>query len=92
MASVFWDAKGVLLVAYLEKGHTITGAYYTDLLKQLREKIKVTRRGKLTAGVLFHQDNAPAHNSTVAMAAIRDCGIHLIHLIWHRQTTIFFPR
>ena len=26
MASMFWDAEGVLLVDYLDKGHTITGA------------------------------------------------------------------
>ena len=26
-------------------------------------------------GVLFHQDNAPAHKSVVAMAAVHDCGL-----------------
>lgn len=41
MASVFW--KGVLLGGYLEKGHTITGAYWADLLRQLREKIKMKK-------------------------------------------------
>ena len=30
------------------------------------------------AGVLFHQDNAPAHKSVVAMAAVRDCGFELV--------------
>ena len=34
--------------------------------------------GKLTKGVLFHQDNAPAHKSVVAMAAVRDCGFELV--------------
>ena len=29
---------------------------------------------KLTKGVLFRQDNAPAHKSVVAMAAVCDCG------------------
>ena len=33
---------------------------------------------KLTKGVLFHQDNAPAHNSVVAMAAVHDCGFALV--------------
>ena len=28
--------------------------------------------------MLFHQDNAPAHTSTVAMAAIQKCGIQLV--------------
>ena len=29
-------------------------------------------------GVLFHQDNAPAHKSVVAMAALCDCGFELV--------------
>ena len=77
MTFIFWDAEGVLLVHYLDKGHTITGAYYADLLRQLREKIKQIRRGKLTRGVLFHYDNTPAHTSIVAMAAIQICGFQL---------------
>jgi len=28
MASVFWDAEGILFLGYLEKGKTITGEYY----------------------------------------------------------------
>ena len=73
MTSIFWDA-GVLLVYYLNKAE----AYYDDLLKRLREKIKHIRRGKLTRGVFFHQDSAPAHKSTVAMAAIQKCGFQLV--------------
>ena len=40
--------------------------YYANLLMQL------------TKGVLFHQDNAPAHKSVVAMVAVRDCGFELV--------------
>ena len=32
----------------------------------------------LTKGVLFHQDNAPAHKPVVAMAAVHDCGFELV--------------
>ena len=32
----------------------------------------------LTRGILFHQDNAPAHTSVVAMATIHDCGFKLV--------------
>lgn len=71
MASVFWDAKGILFVDYLPKGHTITGEYYANLLTELRQKIREKRRGMLSKGVIFHQDNAPAHTSVVAMAKIR---------------------
>ena len=78
MASVFWDADGILLIDYLRKGQTINGTYYASLLTQLRENIKIKRCGKLTEGVLYHQDNAPVHRSVIAMAAIHDCGFKLI--------------
>ena len=34
--------------------------------------------GKLTTGVLFHQDNAPAHKSAVEMVAVHDYGFELV--------------
>ena len=78
MASVFWDAKGILLIDYFPRGQTIIGDYYTNLIRRLRETIKQKRRGKLSGKVLFHQDNAAVHKSTVAMAAIHDAGFELI--------------
>jgi hypothetical protein len=38
MASVFWDAEGILFIDYLEKGKTITGEYYSNLLTRLDKK------------------------------------------------------
>ena len=73
MASVFWDADGILMVDYLEKGQTINGQYYASLLRQLRENIKLKCCRKLSKGVLFPQDNAPVHKSVIAMAVINDC-------------------
>lgn len=78
MASVFWDAKGIVLVDYLEHGATITGQYYAELMPKLRAAIKSKRRGMLARGVLLHQDNAPAHKSHVAMAAIHAAGFEVV--------------
>jgi [histone H3]-lysine36 N-dimethyltransferase SETMAR len=78
MATVFWDASGILLVDYLERGCTITGEYYAQLIPKLRNEIKKKRRGKLTRGVLFHHDNAPVHTSEVAVAAINAAGFELM--------------
>ena len=78
MAFVFWDAKGIVLIDYLQKGKTINGEYYAKLLRELRQAIKSKRSGKLTKGVLLHQDNAPALKSLVAMSAVHDCGFELI--------------
>jgi [histone H3]-lysine36 N-dimethyltransferase SETMAR len=78
MASIFWDAKGILLIDFLDRGATITGQYYADLIAKLREAIKSQRRGMLRRGVLFHQDNAPVHESRVAVAAIHEAGFELL--------------
>jgi len=78
IASVFWDSDGVLMIDYLERGKTVTGDHYAELIWKLRSAIKEKRRGKLSHGVLLHQDNVPAHTSAVAMAAIRECGFELL--------------
>jgi hypothetical protein len=38
MALVFMDAEGILFIGYLEKGKTITGEYYSNLLTRLDKK------------------------------------------------------
>jgi hypothetical protein len=43
MASVFWDAEGILFIDYLEKGKT--REYYSNLLTRLDEKICKKRPG-----------------------------------------------
>jgi len=43
MASVFWDAEGILFIHYLEKGKTIIGEYYSNLLTRLDEQIHEKR-------------------------------------------------
>ena len=61
MATVFWDAKGVIMLDFLSKRNTITGVYYANLLDQLRTAIHEKHRGKLSKGVLLHQDNESPH-------------------------------
>ena len=55
MASIFWDAKGVLLVDFLETDQAINGVYYAQLLQQLKKQLKLKRREKLSKGVIFHR-------------------------------------
>jgi histone-lysine N-methyltransferase SETMAR len=52
MALVFWDAEGILLINYLEKGKTITGKYYSHLLTRLDEKIR-EKRSRLQKKISF---------------------------------------
>ena len=66
MATVFCDARGIIYTDYLEKGQTITGAYYASLLRRSSEEIK-KKRPHLKK-ILFHQNNARVHTCAVSMA------------------------
>ncbi|XP_071102349.1 histone-lysine N-methyltransferase SETMAR-like [Haliotis cracherodii] len=78
MMTIFWDSKGVIHIDYLPHGTTVNGEYYAKLLNQVRQSIKVKRRGNIRRGILLHQDNAPVHTSRVAMTAVQDCGYDLL--------------
>ena len=63
LATIFWEADGIIFIDYLQKGKTINGVYYANLIHRLRQELLKKRRGKITRGVLLHQDNAPPHTS-----------------------------
>jgi len=78
MASVFWDAEGILFNDYLEKGKTITGEYYSNLLTTLDKKIHEERPSLQKKKIIFHQDNAPTHKSVLALGKLRDLHYELL--------------
>jgi len=78
MATVFWYANGILLIDYLEKGKTITRAYYAALLNQLAVQIKEKRSHLAKKKVFFHQDNARVHTSSIAMSKLHELKYELV--------------
>ncbi|ELT87910.1 hypothetical protein CAPTEDRAFT_31029, partial [Capitella teleta] len=72
------DCRDVIYLDYLEKGYTITGAYYAKLLENVRATIKEKRCGLLGWGPLLQQDNTPAYTSHVAVASARKCGFKIL--------------
>ena len=78
MTTVFWDAKGVIMLEFLPKKSTITGVYYANQLDHLRTAIREKRRAKISKGVLLQQDNAKVHTCKVAMDAVVRNGFKLI--------------
>jgi len=93
MASVFWNAEGTLFIDYLEKGKTITGEHYSNLLTRLDEKIHEKRPCLQKKKIIFHQDNAPAHKSLLATRKLGICtmncwNVHPIPQIWLPMTSI----
>ena len=67
IASVFWDAHGILFIDYLEKGKTINSDYYMVLLDRLSAEIKKNRPHMQKKKVLFHQDNTTCHKPMKTM-------------------------
>jgi len=86
------DQRGIILIGYLPKGQTINAEYYSSLLVQLKDIFKEKRRGKLTKGVLFLHDNAPAHRALATQKKLACLGFqcldyHPILRIRPRRTT-----
>ena len=79
MMIIFWGKNGVLLTDYLPRRTTINGPYYASIIERLRPVILEKRRGKVSRGVLLH-DNAPIHKCNIVQATIRQAGfIELNH-------------
>lgn len=78
MATVFWDACGIIHIDYLQKGQTITGQYYASLLGQLKEKIRQKRPHLQRKKPLFLQDNARVHTCAISMSKIEELKFELI--------------
>ena len=78
LASVFWDAQGILFIAYLEKGRAINSRYHITLLMHLQEEITKKQPQMKKKKVLFHQDNAPCHKSISTMAKLHELHFELL--------------
>jgi len=63
LASIFWDQDGIHLIDYLPKSQTINMEYYSSMLVQIKDILKKKCRSKVTKGVSFLHDNAPAHRA-----------------------------
>ena len=74
MTTVFWDAKGIIMLDFLPK-YNNWSLLYANLLDQLRTAICEKCQGK---GVLLQQDNLRVHTCKVAMDAEERNGYELI--------------
>ena len=78
LASVFWDAQGILFIDYFEKGRTINSEYYIALLVCLKEEIAKKQPQMKKKKVLFHQDNAPSYKLIATMAKLYESHFELL--------------
>jgi len=74
----FWDQDGTLLIDYLSKGQTINAEYYSSLMVQLKDILKRKRCRKVTKGVMFLHDNAPAHRTLATQKKLAYLGFQCL--------------
>jgi len=80
LASIFFlGSRRHPPIDYLPKGQTINAEYYSSLLVQLKDILKEKRRGKVTKGVLFLHDNAPAHRALATQKKLAYLGFQRHH-------------
>jgi histone-lysine N-methyltransferase SETMAR len=62
----------MLLVDHVEKDATITAKYYVALLDKLKQQLVFKRRGELSKGILFLQQNAAPHKAAIMHQKLAD--------------------
>ena len=77
LASVFWNAQGILFIDYLEKRSTINSEYYIGLLMCMKEEM-AQKWPQMKKKVLFHQDNAPCHRLFMTIAKLYEFHLELL--------------
>ena len=78
LATVFWDAQGILVINHIEKGRTINSEYHIALLMRLNKEITKKWPQMKKKKVLFHQDNALCHKTITAMAKLHELHVKLL--------------
>ncbi|GFS06842.1 histone-lysine N-methyltransferase SETMAR [Elysia marginata] len=71
MATVFWDAKGVILLVILPQGQSINADQYCSTLDYLRD-------GLLRRGVVLQHNNATPHSANLTKQWLQRCSWEIL--------------
>lgn len=79
LATVFWDAHGILLIDYADEASPMTGQYYCGVLDKFDAAVKAKRPHlEHERQILFHHVNAAAHSSLLATQKLRELRYELL--------------
>ncbi|GFR67558.1 histone-lysine N-methyltransferase SETMAR [Elysia marginata] len=76
IATVFWDAKGVILSHILPKGQYINSAQYCSTLDRHRDVIRCKRPER--KGVVLQHDNATPHSANLTQQRLQRYGWEIL--------------
>jgi histone-lysine N-methyltransferase SETMAR len=72
--TVFWDRKGILLIAFMPQGTAINAEVYCATLKRLRRAIQNLRQGLLSSAVMLLRDNVCPHAAARTQTMLPEFG------------------
>ena len=78
LASVLWDAQGILFIDYPGKEKSINSEYHIALLVRLKEEIAKKRPQMKKKKELFHPDNVPCKKSIATMKKLYELLFELL--------------
>lgn len=79
MVAVFFRRSGPVAVIPLEDQKTVTSQWYSEVcLPQAFQELNVSRPSTKTRGIIFHQDNAPAHTAARTMDFLSKSRVQLL--------------
>lgn len=79
MIAVFFRRSGPVAVIPLEDRRTVTSQWYSEVcLPQAFQQLAEDRPRSGTRGILFHQDNAPAHTAARTLDFLQTSGVQLL--------------
>ena len=78
MATIFWDAQGVLLIEFTPRVQTVNSATYCETLNKLKEAIRRKRPGRLREGVVLLHDNATPHTANMTKQWLQHFGWEIL--------------
>jgi len=64
----FFYPGGIIHIYYLQKGRTINGKYYANLLDQFNDNLKKRQPHLAKNKISIHHDNARVHTCLVSMS------------------------
>src|SRR5215510_13453377 len=62
MLIVFFNAKGVIHKEFVPAGQTVTGKFYAEVLRLLKDRVRRVRQ-EIKGDWVLHHDSAPSHTS-----------------------------
>ncbi|GFR62237.1 histone-lysine N-methyltransferase SETMAR [Elysia marginata] len=78
VATVFWDAKDVILLDLLPQDQCINAAQYCSTLDRLGDAIRRKRPGLLRRGVVLQHDNATPHSANLTQQWLQRDGWEIL--------------